>query len=257
MSEPMKTESISSEGVWLSPPDRLALSSDSVHVWLIELAQPASVVNELESLLAEEERERAGRFHFARDRRGFTVAKGATRQILARYLNAEPHALLFDKGAFGKPFLRSGDLRFNLSHSGELALLAVASGVEVGVDIEEIRTLEDAATIAERFFSPGESGKLRTVLGSDAVEVAFFNCWTRKEAFIKALGEGLSHPLDTFEVTFLPNEKVELRVDATETHRWSLSTLSVPDRYSAALVVERPTPEGAVPVIACWQWGQV
>lgn len=118
------------------------------------------------------------------------------------------------KGPFGKPSPDDRKLRFNLSHSGGWVLLAVACGREVGVDIEEIRAIDDAATIAARYFSPGESRKLHDVLGSTLGEVAFFNCWTRKEAFIKAIGHGLSHPLDTFEVTFLPNEKVELRLDA-------------------------------------------
>jgi len=182
------------------------------------------------------------------------VAKGATRQILARYLGADPRSLTFDRGAFGKPFLRSRELRFNLSHSGEFALLAVARESEVGVDVEEIREIEDAAMIAEQNFSPGESRKLRAVLDSASGPAAFFNCWTRKEAFIKAIGEGLSHPLDTFEVTFLPQEIVELRLEGTTAHRWMLSTLPVSSHYSGALVVERPTAGDAPPEVACWQW---
>lgn len=244
-----------SDDAWQTPPERLSLSGDAVHVWLIELAQPAAVVDALGRLLNEDERERAGRFHFARDRRAFTVARGVTRQILARYLEAEPGSVRFEQGARGKPFLARGDLRFNLSHSGGLALLAVARGREVGVDVEEVRELEDAWSIAARFFSPGESEKLRGVPGSAAGGAAFFNCWTRKEAFIKALGEGLSHPLNTFEVTFLPGEKAELRAVAAATHRWVLDSLPVPEGYSAALVVERPSPEGAAPTVARWRWG--
>lgn len=244
----------SSADSWTSPPSPLSLARDSVHVWRIEVGQPLAVINELEALLAEEERKRAGQFHFLRDRRAFTVAKGATRQILAHYLVAPPRSLIFDTGSFGKPFLRSGELRFNLSHSGEFALLAVAKEMEVGVDVEEIREIEDAAEIAGRMFSAGESRKLRSVLSSEIGGAAFFNCWTRKEAFIKALGEGLSHPLDTFEVTFLPEEKVELRLDGTMAHRWMLSALPVSERYAAALVVERLAAEDAVPEVACWRW---
>jgi 4'-phosphopantetheinyl transferase len=221
---------ISSEKIWNLPPSPPSLARDSVHVWRIELAQPIAVMNELETLLAEEERQRAGRFHFLRDRRVFVVTKGAARQILAHYLSADPRSLIFDRGAFGKPFLCSGELRFNLSHSGEFALLAVAREREVGVDVEQIREIEDAAMIAEQYFSPGESGKLRAVLDSTLGAAAFFNCWTRKEAFIKAIGEGLSHPLDTFEVTFLPQEKVELRLEGTMAHRWMLCALPADGR---------------------------
>lgn len=244
----------SSEQIWNLPSSPLSLARDAVHVWRIELGQPLEVVDEFENLLSEEERQRAGRFRFLRDRRAFTVAKGATRRILAHYMGADPRSLTFEHGTFGKPFLRSRELRFNLSHSGEFALLAVAREREVGVDVEQIREIEDAAMIAERNFSPGESRKLCPVLGSALGATAFFNCWTRKEAFIKAIGEGLSHPLDSFEVTFLPQEEVELRLEGTTTHRWMLKTLSVSERYSAALVVECPTAGDVLPEVTCWQW---
>ena len=122
------------------------------------------------------------------------------------------------------------------------------------MDVEEIREIEDAAMIAEQNFSPGESRKLKAVLDSTLGATAFFNCWTRKEAFIKAIGEGLSHPLDTFDVTFLPQENVELRLEGTAAHRWMLSTLPVSDGYSGALVVEHSTAGDALPEVSCWQW---
>jgi 4'-phosphopantetheinyl transferase len=253
----MMTEPLPSETLWGVPPARPSLAGGRVHVWRIELPQPPAVVDRLESLLTEEESARARLFHFARDRRSFTVARGATRQILSRYTGAHPRRLTFARGPFGKPFLPDQKLRFNLSHSGSWALLAVANGREVGVDIEEIRPLDDAATIAARFFSPGESGKLRGVLGSDIGDVAFFNCWTRKEAFIKAVGEGLSHPLNTFEVTFLPGEGVELHLESGAAHSWTLTALQVSAHYSAALVMENLTPEGADPAIARWHWAML
>jgi 4'-phosphopantetheinyl transferase len=250
----MMTAPLPGENLWAAPPSSLALPGAEVHVWRIELAQPPPVVAELNTLLSADEIERARLFYFARDRRNFAVARGAMRQILSRYLGADPRRLTFTKGPFGKPSLRDPKLRFNLSHSGGWALLAVASGREVGVDIEEIRAIDDAVTIAARYFSPAESRKLREVLGSAVGEVAFFNCWTRKEAFIKAIGHGLSHPLDTFEVTFLPNEEVELRLDAGAARQWLLSVLHVSAHYSAALVVESLTPEIASPTVVCWQW---
>ncbi len=245
---------ISTEDTWRPPPHGLRLARRSVHLWRIELRQPAEILAGLATLLDDDERARAGKFRFAADRHSFTVARGALRQILGRYyLELDPRALRFAQGSFGKPFLPGRELRFNLSHSADLAVLAVARRREVGVDVEQIRRLgEDALAIAERFFSATECEKFRAVANSSGAEQAFFTCWTRKEAFIKAIGEGLSHPLDSFDVTFLPEEEVTLRLhghaSGTATG-WSLHPLTALCGYAAALVVEGPAP-----VLACWHW---
>jgi len=227
------------------------LRPDEVHVWGIELDPPRPWVARLAATLAPDERERAGRFHNPADRRRFVVAHGAMRQLLGGYLGRNAGAVDFSCGRHGKPFVPGEPVRFNLSRSGERALVAVSLDREVGVDVERIRPMEDARGIAERFFSRAESLKLQTVLGTPAADTAFFTCWTRKEAFVKAIGEGLSHPLATFEVTFLAGEPAELRIAphprGQAPRRWTLLDVDPGASYCAALVVE-----GGAPLLSCW-----
>jgi 4'-phosphopantetheinyl transferase len=218
-----------------------ALGADEVHVWKIALEQPVEVRRKLALTLSAAEMERAGRFYFERHRHHFVVARGFMRAILAGYLDIAPAAVCFTLGAHGKPALagHGRDLRFNLSHTGELALLAVTLGRDVGVDIEQVRSLDDAATIAARFFSAAENRAWLAV--PDAQKpVAFFNAWTRKEAFIKALGDGLSYPLDRFDVSLAPGEPARLlRVagDPEATRRWRIEALEPAAGYAAAVAV--------------------
>jgi 4'-phosphopantetheinyl transferase len=213
-----------------------------VHVWRAPLVQSAERVEELQRLLGEDERRRAARFHFRKDRECFIVARGLLRTILGRYLHSEPRSLRFIYSVYGKPSLAdsSGGLRFNLSHSGDFALLALTYGRELGVDIEKLRTDFANEQIAGRFFSPREVARLRALPAGLRLE-AFFNCWTRKEAYIKAHGEGLSLPLDGFDVTLAPDEPAQLlstRDDPGEASRWSLRALHPCHGYVAALAVE-------------------
>jgi 4'-phosphopantetheinyl transferase len=161
----------------------------------------------LARLLSADEGERAGRFAFERDRRRYVVARARLRQLLGERLGAAPESLRFVYHAHGKPALArcpgQRDLRFNVSHCGEVAAYAFADGREVGVDIEEVRALPDADALAMRFFSPDERAAYLS-LPRQARPRGFFNCWTRKEAFVKALGAGLSQPLDAFDVSRAP-----------------------------------------------------
>lgn len=161
----------------------------------------------LAGLLSADERQRAGRFAFARERRRYIVARTRLRQLLGERLGAAPESLQFVYRLRGKPALerRPGqrDLRFNVSHCGEVAAYAFAEGREVGVDIEEVRALPDADDIAMRFFSRRERAAYLRLPASERAQ-GFFNCWTRKEAFVKALGSGLSHPLDSFDSSLIP-----------------------------------------------------
>jgi 4'-phosphopantetheinyl transferase len=249
---------ISSPASWQPPPERLLLGSDEVHIWRAGLEQPASVVAEFRRLLAVDERQRADRFHFKRDRDHFIVARGLLRTLLGRYLNTPPERLRFTYSSFGKPSLHeecagAETLRFNISHSKDLALYAFTRGREIGVDIEHIRADVEGEGIAERFFSPGEISVLRS-LPADARARAFFDCWTRKEAYIKAHGEGLSLPLDGFDVSLAPGEPAALLStlhDPAQATRWSLRELSPADGYAAALAVE-----GHGWQLRCWQWGE-
>lgn len=241
--------------IWLSPPRDLALPERAVHIWRMSLEPGEPVVQRLQRTLSEDELSRAARFHFERDRRHYIVARGVLRNILAGYLGTDPARLRFAYTSYGKPSLVAAPgldaLNFNVSHSHTMALFAVARDRELGVDIEYIRTNFEAVEIAERFFSADERAVLRTVPDTMKFE-GFFNCWTRKEAYIKALGEGLSHPLDTFDVTLAPGEPARLlstRSDPQDVERWSMHELLPGAGYKAALVVA-----GSDVKVDCWQW---
>jgi 4'-phosphopantetheinyl transferase len=222
---------------WRAPPGDLALLPGELHVWRIDLAR-ARVD---QAALSDEEQARAARFLLERDRRRFVASHAALRRILTRYLG--PVAPRFADGPHGKPFLDGAALRFNLSHSGELALVAVADGREVGVDVEAVREL-DLAGMARVSFSPRERAAL-FALPPDERLPAFFRCWTRKEAHLKATGFGLALPLDGFDVSLGPDEPARLvatRPDPDEARRFSLLHLDVGPGYAAAVEVAGPPP---------------
>jgi 4'-phosphopantetheinyl transferase len=244
---------------WPPPPRSHREIGTAIHVWSLRLDRARPRLTALERLLASEEREKAGRFRFAIDRERFIARRGLLRTILGDYLELMPESLVFGEAEHGKPYLmRAADernLRFNVSHSSGLALLAVTEGREVGVDVERVRpdVLED--DIPERFFSPREVAALRSLAQPDQIP-AFFRCWARKEAYIKALGTGLQLPLDSFDVSLGPGEPAALlgtRPDPTQASRWSMQTLCVDPAYAAALVVEQlpRDPHGS---LHCWSW---
>jgi 4'-phosphopantetheinyl transferase len=246
---------ISKHDIWLHPPERLLLKSDEVHVWRADLDQEPATIRTLSEILTPDERQRAERFYFQKDREHFTVARGVLRIIFSRYLNISPELIRFSYNQYGKPALDDplGDasLRFNLSHSHGMALYAFTRGREIGLDIEFIREDFASLEIAESFFSPKEVEMLRA-LSSEHQCAAFFNCWTRKEAYIKALGEGLSHPLHRFTVSFIAGEPAALLStddDPEESSRWSLIELTPGPGYVAALAVS-----GRAPIIHHLQW---
>ena len=227
--------------VWLSPPAHPRVSNDEVHVWRVSLDQSQAL--KFVVLLDDDERERADRFRFQEHRNRFVVARGALRTVLGRYLEVEPAALQFSYGRYGKPALAEGfttnTIKFNLSHSGEFMLLAVTGGREVGIDIELINQEFATTEVAERFFSRREIMSLRSHARHLQTE-AFFNCWTRKEAYIKARGEGLTLPLDQFDVSLEPSSAALLdnRISPGDVSRWSLQELHPSHAYCAAVAVE-------------------
>jgi 4'-phosphopantetheinyl transferase len=230
-----------------SPPssDAFGFAGGEVHVWTVPLDGPA---DRLLPTLSEEERRRADRFHFAHHRQAFMVARGRLREILGGYLRTPPLALQFRLGPVGKPELANGALAFNLSHSHGLAVVAVAASGAVGVDLEKVRPMPDADQLADRFFASREAARLRAL--PTAVRLAsFFRCWTRKEAFIKATGQGLNFPLDRFEVTLAPDEPAQLLHvvgDPAAPGRWSMHHLTPAEGYVAALAIDRRVPPEAV-----------
>lgn len=220
------------------------LTDADVHVWYASLEQPAEVVEKLGATLSAEEKVRAERFHFARHRRLFIISRGILRNLLSRYLNIEPGNLEFEYTPTGKPHLSSQgvspDVFFNLSHSGNRVILAFTRQRQVGVDIEIIHPIHDMDQLARRNFSPDEYKEFKSVGEADRMK-AFFHCWTRKEAFIKAIGDGLSFPLQEFTVSFSPGKPAKLlsvSAHEQESVRWSMSDIRVADGYAAALVVE-------------------
>ena len=177
-------------------PGSVPLATPEVHVWAVPLNGDPEPFAEL---LSSSERERLGRYRFADHQRRFQIGHGALRQILSGYLDVAATEIEFRTGPRGKPYLVGDELQFNMSHSGKLALIAVAK-TELGVDVEKVRHLESLTAIAQRHFSGSEFAKLDR-LEDDARELGFYRCWTRKEAYIKALGEGLSMALDSFDVS--------------------------------------------------------
>ena len=210
------------------------IDASEVQIWTTRLDVPESEAMTYAELLSPDERERAARFVFEKDRRSFYRARGTLRFLLADYLGIPGEALLFRYSARGKPQLTiRNDLRFNVSHSGGLAIFAFTGGCDIGVDVERVRHMESMNRIAERFFSQEECMELLSVSEGEK-PAAFFRCWTRKEAYIKATGEGLSTPLDSFQVAFNDAEDarlIQINNDACEALRWSLHNLTLSHGY--------------------------
>jgi len=226
------------------PSLKLAAKPSEVHLWHADLNSFSDSL--LADVISGDEISRAERLHFVKDKKHFIVARALLRKLLAAYLGADPRLLTLAYGDMGKPFLAAGDqssqrrISFNLAHSAGRALFAFTQGREVGVDLEYIRNETAGDNIANRFFSAGEIAAIHA-LPLDQRKEAFFNCWTRKEAYIKARGEGFSIPLDSFEVSVAPEERAGLlrnHVDEGEVGRWEMHSVNVTPGYVGALVVE-------------------
>jgi 4'-phosphopantetheinyl transferase len=198
----------------------------------------------MDEALTLDDRARADRYKFETDRRRFCVARSSLRTILGRYLKVKPGRLQLDTGDYGKPFFRNRaatlGLRFNMSHSNQLALMAVTRDREVGIDIEYMRSDFVTAEVVDHFFSSVEVAQFHSV-PNELKTRSFFDCWTRKEAYIKARGEGMSCPLDHFDVSLMPGEPARLlasRVAPGESERWAFEELHAGDGYAATVAVE-------------------
>ncbi len=221
----------------------LTLAAEDVHLWRVDLEATAGEEAQWSAILSPDELSRATRFHFQIHRQYFTASRALLRQVLAGYLASDPTEISFvyspkDKPALGGAHADSG-LAFNVSHSGDVALFAITRNRQIGVDVEHIRNDFDTAAIAGRFFSPVEQKQL-AALPLEQRHEAFFLCWTRKEAYIKATGEGLSLPLRQFDVSLAPHDQNALlatRPDLLESKRWSLRDVTVKPSYAAALCV--------------------
>lgn len=234
----------------------LTLGPGEIDVWSVRLDPPADRVEQLGCLLTPDEWERANRFRFDKHRRQYVVGRGALRTLLAAYKGTRPELVRFTYGPRGKPFLADDPgFFFNLSNSDEMALIGFVQGREIGVDIEYRKPMPDCEQIAERFFSESERVVLRGI-PADRKEEAFFNCWTRKEAYLKAVGEGLAAPLDSFDVTLAPGEPprmLTLRGDAAAASRWFFEHLRPAPDYIGAIAIERER-EGEAWELKTWSF---
>lgn len=232
---------------WRCAADNLALGENEIHVWLVATTVPEVNLASCAGLLSSAEQARTEKFIFDKDRRLYILAHAALRSILCKYLDTPPARLEFIDGSNGKPKLTTdllGDLRFNLSHSGERAMIAVAFGREIGVDIERVKEGFGFDEVAEHFFTAREVTALRA-LPSHLQRQAFYKCWTSKEAFLKAKGTGLSGKPDDVEILLAGEAmRIEARVPG-----WTLTEIDPTGEYEAALVVEGdPLP------VRCYEW---
>lgn len=235
------------------PPASIRLAGDDVHVWQASLDRAPEEVERLAATLMDDERARADRFRFDRDRRRFVVSRGVLRAILGHYLDGPPGRVRLAYGPHGKPALAaspsSSGLRFNLSHADELALYVVARDREVGIDVECVAAAPP--TGMTRFLSPREAAALHA-LPSSQQAAAFCAGWVRKEAYVKAKGVGLGLPLDRFDASLDPDQAIVLlRVDddPEEGQRWSLWSVNPGPGYAAAVCVE-----GRDARLSYWRW---
>jgi 4'-phosphopantetheinyl transferase len=224
---------------------KTCFSNHSVEILVARLDVGPEIIPALVKLLDYAERDRASRFMVERDSVRFIVGRARLRQQLSARLGVPPEAIELAYGRHGKPALgapyANSNLRFNLSHSGDLAVYAFAYGRDVGVDVEAVRELRDLDDIAARFFSRRENEACLALDPGDKL-LGFFNCWARKEAFIKALGDGLNYPLDSFDVSLAPDEPVRiLRIEGTpgDNFGWDLSSFSPAPGFVGAVVTEK------------------
>jgi 4'-phosphopantetheinyl transferase len=208
--------------------------------WILSLADtPDQAASVLLKLLTQEERGRAARFHHQSDRARFIASHAALRFLLASYLHKEPSSLVFAENANGRPYLANGeDVSFNLSHAGDFALIAAIGAGAIGVDIEQIREMADFISIARQHFAPDEFDRLVRAPAERQLSF-FYTTWTRKEAFVKAIGQGLSFSLNAF-TTGDPAQAPSLEVEGRACPDWTISDLSLPAGYAGALVVASP-----------------
>lgn len=237
---------------WKLPPRELTLPLGEVHVWKAALIASSKQLEEFSKLLSEDEQQRVQRFYYQQHQQRFIVGRGILRTLLGHYLNFDPQQLRFDYEPRGKPMLASpmqAQLQFNVSHSQDLALYAFAAD-KVGVDLEYLRSMQYVEQLAKRFFSPQEAAAIAQLPDEDK-QAAFFRAWTRKEAYLKATGEGLGG-LEQVEVSLLADEPAKLVAIAGDTKaasRWSLYHLAPAEDYLGALAVL-----GSGWQLTYWQW---
>lgn len=213
-----------------------------VHIWLISFEKLASKYDDFYSMLSSDEIERAHQFHFAKDRNSFVITRGALKTLISRYLSIKLDQISFQYNKYGKPALliEDCDFEFNVSHSGDYGLIAIGRNNALGVDIEEIKKDMDLMEMAQQIFSDSEYQQLIQLPETERFQ-AFFSGWTRKEAYIKGDGKGLSIPLKSFNVSLVHTEQPILLAtnhDAQASNHWSIYDINTPENYAGALAIK-------------------
>ncbi|MDB5352321.1 MAG: phosphopantetheine-protein transferase [Planctomycetota bacterium] len=227
-------------------PRGITASDREIHVWRIALVEPDEVVGDLRTILSDDELRRADRFRAEGHRSRFVVGRATMRRVLGAYLAEDPRCLSFATNTHGKPRLEGSRLEFNLSHSADRAILAVSRDRRVGIDIEQVRPMQEGERIAARFFSASECETFLKLPDTRKNE-AFFHIWTRKEAYIKAIGVGISIPLDSFDVPAQVDplhEPFAMAARGNDPTPWTMRDIATEPGYVAALVVEG----------GAWEW---
>ena len=222
----------------------IAIAPDEIQIWRVPLSGQPGAEDQLKEILPPDQLARASRFHYAHDRRRFIIRRAVLRQLLAACLQTTPSAIRLSLGTHGKPAITgqtgANGLRFSSSHSADWALIAIARGIELGVDLEQHRPMNDVEDLVKNCFSEAEISELSRL--PQALKAAgFINGWTRKEAFVKAIGLGLSYPLNRIAVSLVPGRPAALLAvadDPDAIKKWTLISLDAFPHYSAALVFE-------------------
>ena len=238
--------------MWVNPPDNLILSEDEAHIWRADLDLNECFQSSFLKLLSPDEKKRAEKFRFAKDSQRFIATRGILRSLIGKYLEINPAEISFQYSEFGKPGIANNNsLQFNISHSQNIALFAFTEKFNIGIDVEFVNPNIEVKEIAARFFSTNEIKNL-LALPEKQQTLGFFYCWTRKEAFIKAVGKGLSFPLDKFEVSLEPDKPAKLLAidrQPKDVSKWSIYSLSPEPNFAGSLVIE-----GLVEKVKCWSW---
>ncbi|GCF09469.1 4'-phosphopantetheinyl transferase family protein [Dictyobacter arantiisoli] len=240
--------------IWQEAPENFTLTRQEIHVWGTYFDAWLSDISRLTSVLSDDERERASRFHFEKDRQRSIIARGLLRILLGKYCSCPPRDIIFTYNDYGKPALSESEryplVYFNLAHSYNMVAYAFTLMNPVGIDVEYMRTNIEYEQLAQHYFSPDENEQLNSLSGEQKAQ-AFFAGWTRKEAYIKARGKGLSIPLTSFDVTLRPDLPAQLlacREIPSVAQNWSLTALPVEPPYAGALALE-----GTADKIRYWQ----
>jgi 4'-phosphopantetheinyl transferase len=230
----------------LSPSSSQCPKSGEVQIWFAKLDVSPQLMREFESTMSQRECDRASRFVFERHKLRYIFAQGVLRDVLSRATGIPPADVAFSWNSFGKPMLATGSvpaaLHFNLSHEEDLVAVGVTLQRAIGVDVEFIRPLQDLEGVARMNFTPGECASVFEPASEEARQRSFFRCWTRKESYIKAVGKGLSIPLNTFDTRFPPEKRglsLPRTADAVEVESWWMEDLVAPAGFAGALTIEQ------------------